>query len=149
MSTKKTIEKNILINAPKQKVWDTLFNDKTYRIWTESFIDGSYAETDWEVGSEIVFKGSKGYGMFGKIEEKLEPDFMCFKLEGLINSKGVKDSEGEEAKPYKDSRESYTLIETDGVTELDIVAVVSEEYFETMDKIWDEALLKVRELAEK
>ncbi len=149
MNTKKTIEKNILINASRQKVWDVLFTDDSYRIWTNEFSEGSYVETDWKVGSTILFKNAKEYGMFGKIEEMLVPDFMCFKLEGLISSNGVQDSESDKAQIYKGSRETYTLIEMDDVTELDIVAVVSEEYFDIMNEVWDKALLKVKELSEK
>ncbi len=28
---------SIVIDAPKEKVWDTMLEDKTYRIWTEAF----------------------------------------------------------------------------------------------------------------
>ena len=32
------------IDAPKEKVWDVLWNDETYRQWTTPFSEGSYAE---------------------------------------------------------------------------------------------------------
>jgi uncharacterized protein YndB with AHSA1/START domain len=31
------------INASKQKVWNTLWDDETYRLWTSAFAEGSYA----------------------------------------------------------------------------------------------------------
>ena len=42
----KMIIKDIDINASKEKVWNVLFDDATYRIWAASFMPGSYAVTD-------------------------------------------------------------------------------------------------------
>jgi hypothetical protein len=39
------------INAPKEKVWDALWKDASYRKWTAVFMDGSYAKSDWAEGS--------------------------------------------------------------------------------------------------
>jgi len=41
-----TIEFKIEINAPKQKVWEVLWNDATYRKWTNVFCEGTYALSD-------------------------------------------------------------------------------------------------------
>ncbi|MEX2593834.1 MAG: hypothetical protein WD426_13755 [Anditalea sp.] len=30
------------INAPKEKVWDTMLKDETYREWTSAFTEGSH-----------------------------------------------------------------------------------------------------------
>ncbi len=45
------------INAPKEKVWHTMLDDKTYRIWTEAFMPGSYYKGDWSKGSKMLFIG--------------------------------------------------------------------------------------------
>ena len=37
----------ITIDAPREKVWDVLWSDDTYREWTSVFSPGSRAETDW------------------------------------------------------------------------------------------------------
>lgn len=34
------------IDTPKEKVWDELWEDSSYRKWTSIFCEGSYAETD-------------------------------------------------------------------------------------------------------
>lgn len=31
------------INAPKEKVWNMMLEDATYRQWTEVFMPGSYS----------------------------------------------------------------------------------------------------------
>lgn len=52
------------INAPREKVWDTLWNDNSYRKWTSAFMEGSYAETDnWKEGSKVLFLSPGGDGM--------------------------------------------------------------------------------------
>lgn len=44
----KEIIKDIDINASKEKVRHVLFDDATYRIWAAEFMEGSYAESDWQ-----------------------------------------------------------------------------------------------------
>lgn len=53
----------IEINAPKEKIWNTMLNDETYRIWTETFAPGSYYKGDWAQGSKILFldRTKKGF----------------------------------------------------------------------------------------
>ena len=49
------------IDAPKEKVWNTLWNDATYRAWTSAFAEGSFAETDnWKEGSKVLFLDPNG-----------------------------------------------------------------------------------------
>ena len=48
---------SIVINASKEKVWNTMLEDKTYRIWTEVFSKGSHFIGDWRKGSKILFLG--------------------------------------------------------------------------------------------
>jgi hypothetical protein len=48
---------SIVINAPKEKVWNTMLNDDTYRVWTEAFTPGSHYVGDWNKGSKILFLG--------------------------------------------------------------------------------------------
>lgn len=46
-----TLEFKIEINAPKEKVWDILWNDATYKQWTSVFCEGNYVVSDWKEGS--------------------------------------------------------------------------------------------------
>lgn len=41
-----TLEFKIEINASKEKVWDVLWNEETYKQWTSVFCEGAYAESD-------------------------------------------------------------------------------------------------------
>ena len=69
---------SIDINAPREKVWNTMLEDQTYREWTSEFMPGSYYEGDWSQGSKITFlgpdeKGKLG-GMVARVTENRRPE---------------------------------------------------------------------------
>ncbi|MEO8151039.1 MAG: SRPBCC domain-containing protein [Bacteroidia bacterium] len=123
-----TLKFSTKINAPKEKVWETLWNDSTYRQWTAAFTPGSHALSDWNEGSKIKFLDGKGDGMSGIIDKKILNQQMTFKHQGEIK-KGV-----EEIKDWGEATESYFLSENNGVVELDVALTMDanadfENYF--------------------
>ncbi len=62
-----TIKKSITINAPREKVWEVLLQDKLTRLWYAEFSEGTKAETDWKEGSKVLFTDDTGSGMVGKV----------------------------------------------------------------------------------
>jgi len=105
---------DIRINAPKEKVWQVLWADKTYRQWTSAFTEGSHAKSDWQQGSRIEFLDGKGNGMFSVIDKKIDNIQMKFKHLGEIkNGTDVKSGWGE-------AFENYLLSESNGQTELKV-----------------------------
>jgi uncharacterized protein YndB with AHSA1/START domain len=138
-----TLKFTTKINAPRQKVWDTLWNDSTYRQWTAPFMEGSYAESDWEEGSKILFLTPKGDGMFGIIEKKIPNQQMTFKHLGEVK-KGI-----EEPKNWGDARESYQLKEKNGVTELDVEMDATDEFRQYFDDTFPKALNVLKRIAEQ
>src|SRR6188508_3009161 len=74
----------VKINAPKEKVWEVLWNDKTYREWTSVFSEGSYAVSDWKEGSKVQFLGPEGGGMFSKIAKLVPNEYMSFEHLGEL-----------------------------------------------------------------
>ncbi len=133
----------ITINAPKEKVWNALWDDKNYRNWTAVFMEGSYAESDWNEGSKIKFLSPGGDGMFGIIEKKVPNEQMIFKHMGEIKA-GV-----EEGKDWGGAHESYFLKEKNGVTELDVELNSTDDFEEYFSKTFPEALKKVKEISEQ
>ena len=141
-------EFEIKIDAPKEKVWNVLWNDATYRQWTAPFSEGSYAETDWKEGSKVKFIGPDGNGMVSIIKKSTPNAYMSIEHQGfLIND--VEDTQSDGAKIWQGAMENYTLRDTGGNTELLIESDITEEYLETFEKAWPAALQKVKELSEK
>lgn len=143
------IAKNIEIKAPKEKVWDVLLDDKSYREWTSVFHPGSYAEGGWEKGSKVYFKAPEGDGMVSIVEEHKPEEVITFHHVGVLKN-GVEDYQNEELKNWKDFRETYKVKSTgDGGTLLMIEQDITSDYFESFSDIWERALQKVKELSEK
>ena len=136
------------INAPKEKVWKTLWDDETYRKWTSVFTPGSYAESDWKEGSKILFLDGNGSGMVSKIETKRPNEFMSFMHLGEVKN-GLEDTESDKVKGWAGALENYTLKEVDDITELSVDIDMNDEYKEMFMKIFPKALEQVKILSEK
>jgi hypothetical protein len=141
--TMKTLNYSVSINAPKEKVWDKLWNDASYRQWTSAFSEGSYAETDWQEGSKVLFLSPGGDGMFGIIEKKVPYKEMTFKHLGEVK-KGV-----EEPKDWAGARESYQLQEANGTTQVNVKLDITEDYQEYFDKTFPKALDILKQISEQ
>ncbi len=143
----------IYINAPKEKVWDTMLGDATYREWTKAFNVGSYYKGDWSQGSKILFlgpnpDGSGEGGMVSRVQENRQYEFVSVEHVGMIQN-GVEDTTSEEVKKWIPAFENYTFTEKDGGTEVSVDLDLADEYKKMFDEMWPKALLLLKELAEK
>jgi uncharacterized protein YndB with AHSA1/START domain len=138
---------SISINAPREKVWNILWADQTYRQWTTPFMEGSYAVTDWQKGSKALFLGPDGGGMVARIEDNIPNEYLSIEHLGMVEN-GVEDTESDKVKEWAGAHENYTLKDVDGQTELLIEIDVNQEYAQMFNDMWPKALQKVKELAE-
>lgn len=149
----KKVHFSILINAPTEKVWNTMLDDATYRVWTNAFHEGSYYKGDWSKGSRMFFlgpnpiDGTEG-GMIADVVENRLYEFISIEHQGII-TKGVEDTESEEAQHWNKSSESYTFNKVNGNTELIVELEVEEEYADMFAEMWPRALKKLKEISEK
>ena len=120
----------------------------TYRQWTSAFSEGSYAVSDWKEGSQILFLGPDGSGMFSKIEKMVPNETMEFKHLGMVKN-GVEDLNSGQVKEWAGALENYRLKTLDGKTELVVDMDMTEEFKDYFINTWPKALDKVKELAEK
>jgi hypothetical protein len=142
-----------VINAPKPKVWSTMLDDKTYRLWTEPFMPGSHYVGDWSKGSKILFlapgKEGKMSGMVSRIAENRRHEYISIEHLGEVHD-GKEDTTSEAVKAWAGVHENYTFKDKGGATELLVEIDSSGGEFEEMFKnIWPQALQKLKELAEK
>ncbi len=142
---------SITINAPREKVWKTLWEDATYRAWTSAFHESSRAETDWKKGSKVLFLNDKNEGMASTITENIPNEYMGIKHLGLVMN-GVEDYDSEEARKWSGSYENYTLKTVNGATEVQVEmggAEIPKEFEDHFAEAWPKALNKIKELSEK
>ena len=143
---------SIDINAPKEKVWDAMLGDSTYRIWTEAFSPGGYFIGSWDKGSDIKFLGPNDRGtvdgMVSRIKENRPYEFVSIEHLGVIID-GKEDTSSEATKNWKGALENYTFEENDGKTEVVVDIDVADEHKEEFEKMWPKALERLKELAEK
>lgn len=134
---------SITINAPREKVWEILWNDDTYRKWTSAFNEGSHAVTDWKEGSQVLFLDGDGRGMVSRIARKIPNEYMSFEHLGEVNG-----ATNTDAATWAGAKENYTLTAVNGKTELSMDMDIEEEYKEMFSKMWPIALDNIKKLAE-
>lgn len=145
----------ITINAPKEKVWDAMLSDTTYREWTGEFMPGSHYEGSWEKGSKISFLGpapetGKEGGMVAKVLENRPYEFVSTEVVAIVDD-GTEDTESDFAKPWVGGTENYTFTEDNGVTTVavDITTNASDEDAAMFSEAWPQSLAKLKEIAER
>jgi hypothetical protein len=144
---------SIIINAPREKVWNTMLSDATYRTWTMPFHPGSYFKGDWSEGSKMLFIGPDSesgneMGMVSRIAKNREHEFISVEHLGIYKN-GIEDTESEDAKQWAPAFENYSFTDTDGGTEVRIDQDMLEEYKEMFEDMWPKALQILKELAEE
>ncbi|WP_027382485.1 SRPBCC family protein [Epilithonimonas caeni] len=143
-----TLKYQIEIVAPAEKVWDILWNEKTYSQWTYYFSPDSNMITDWEVGGKTYFTDSgKKNGMVSTIERIEKPKHLIFKHLGELHN-GVEDVDSEKVKAWNGSLEAYYLEENNGKTTLKVEVDSNDEFKEMFDNGFKKGLEVIKKLSE-
>lgn len=137
-----------VIDAPKQKIWDVLWNEKTYSEWTKFFSPGSVMKSDWKVGGKTYFLNPEGEGMVSTIDSIEPPDQIIFKHLGMIDKEGNEDIHSKEVMEWSGCFEKYILIDFDGKTKLHTEVQVEKEWQDHINTGFIKGLEVVKDLAE-
>ena len=137
---------SIKIKAPKEKVWQTLWEDKTLRDWGNIIDEGLYMVGEMAEGNEVQFISSvSGFGVTGVIEKLIPHEYVAFKQIADTMDSG----EQEREKEWTGGTESYELIEKNNIINLIVKIDVPPEQEETFRVRFPKALKRVKILAEK
>ncbi len=139
----KKLEFSIEINATKEKVWESLWQDQNYREWTAVFHEGSHYVSDLQKGSKVYFLGPNKDGMYAMVTESIPFEKMYFLHYGEYKN-------GVEQEPMfgDNAIEHYDLSETDGITTLTVTMNMVEEYVPYFASTFPKALEKIKEISE-
>ncbi|MDD3307834.1 MAG: hypothetical protein PHO29_12165 [Acetobacterium sp.] len=142
----KKIQFSIEINTAKERVWETLWEDITFRDWANIIDEGTYMKGAMKEGNEIEFISSvSGYGVTDLIEKLNPNEFVLFRHSADTKKSGQQERE----KEWTGGTESYSLAEKNGVTTLIVKTDVPKEQEETFKIRFPRALERIKTLAEK
>jgi uncharacterized protein YndB with AHSA1/START domain len=149
MAIEMKVENTIRINAPVSKVWEAL----TEPFWTKQYMFNCAVESDWKVGSPVLWKmqheGQEITPVKGNVEA-ITPGHLL-KYSVIDPGMGIPDI------PENYLHVTYELSETDGLTELKVTqdgyehaARGEQRYQEAVNAGgWSSILVVIRELLEK
>ena len=142
----KEIQFSIEINATKEKIWDTLQKDETFRQWAGIIDPGTYMVGELKEGNEVQFISSEnGYGVTSLVEKLTANEFLLLKHHADTQDDGKR----ERAQEWTGGEESYSLKEEDGSTTLTVVFGVPLEMEEYFKINYPKSLERVKVLAER
>ncbi len=135
---------SITIQAPKERVYQLMLADKTYREWTSAFAEGSCYQGSWDKGSQILFGDGKGSGMSARIAENTPAEFVSIEMLSMVYE-GVPNT----PRQWYDAFENYTFSESNGITTLQVdISGVPAEWADYLNEAWPKALAKLKEICE-
>lgn len=141
----KELQFSVEINATKERVWETLWQDESLREWASIIDPGTYMVGDLKEGSEVQFISSEsGYGVTSLVEKLTVNEFLLLRHRADTQEEGARERDNE----WTGGEETYALSESNGATTLTVAFDVPPElegYFKTN---YPKALNRVKELAE-
>lgn len=136
---------SVQINSSKEKVWNTLWDDKTFRIWANILDEGTYMVGELIEGNQIQFISSvNGYGVTSLVENVVPNEYLLLKHSADTQNTG----KDERDKQWTGGEEVYSLTETDGITTLSAIFDVPAELEDYFKDAYPRAFNKIKELAE-
>lgn len=151
MKTLTKLNKSIDIRASRERIWQVLTGQEEFRDWASAFMPGSYYEGTWNVGDTLRFlgpspDGSVG-GMITKVVEHTPGEhILCLHYGGVQDGKDV--FSGPEFEEWIGSTEEYRLTGGPDVHTLAISNDVPESFVSMFSTSWEQALARIKELAE-
>lgn len=144
----KTLNYSVRINAPKEKVWNTMLEPVAYKKWASAFSADSQFEGEWKQGTHMRFIDPNLGGTKAFLEEVKPFDRIHAKHVAIIAKDGSEDTQSAIAKTWIGITESYTLRENRGITELLIEINTHEDYEKMFDDGWPKAMGLLKTLCE-
>ncbi len=140
----------IKINAPTDKVYNTMLDQKGYSAWTKAFNGSSRYEGKWEKGAKIKFIGEqdgKEGGMVSRIKDIIPNKFVSIEHLGMLDGdKEIMDTE--EVKKWAGMLENYTFLKDGDKTRLIVEMDSIEEMASYFEETWPKALDLLKKLCE-
>ena len=133
------------IRASKERVWDVLWADETFRQWAGIIDPGTYMTGELKEGAEVQFISGNGYGVTSLVASVIPNEYLLLKHQADTQDTGARLRD----KEWTGGEESYSLAEKDGITTLTNAFDVPPNLEEYFNDAYPKALHRVKELSEK
>lgn len=142
----KEMQFSIQIHATKETVWDTLWQDETFREWAGIIDPGMYMAGILKEGNAVHYiSAENGYGVTSFVEKLIENELLLLRHQADTKDSGKERRDDE----WTGGKESYSLAEEDSMTTLTMACDVPRELEAYFAVTYPKALQRVKELAEK
>lgn len=136
---------SVEVHATKERVWDTLWQEETFRQWASIIDPGTYMVGELKEGDEVQFiSAENGYGVTSLVEKLTPGEFLLFRHRADTQDTGKRERD----KEWTGGQESYSLKEKAGITTLTVNFDVPPEQEKYFKENYPKALNKLKELAE-
>lgn len=143
MKNLKTISFSIPSHSDREKIWNLLWNPKSYEKWTAVFAEGSHYKGTLKQDNTIQFLGKDDGGMVSTIEKLIENEQMVFSHQKELR-KGI-----ETESTWQGAKEIYYLKkENDTNTELQLIMDVTPDMEAYFNNAFPKALALIKQLSE-
>ena len=141
----KELQFSIDIQATNDVVWDTLWQDETFREWASIIDPETYMVGELKEGNEVQFISAHGgYGVTSLVEALIPNEFLLLRHSADTQASGTRERE----KEWTGGKEAYSLKENDGITTLTVTFDVPEEMESMFKDSYPRALERIKQLAE-
>lgn len=142
----KEIQFQVEIDASREKVWATLWQDETFREWASLIDPETYMVGELKEGNEVQFISAHGgYGVTSLVEKYIEGEFLLLRHQADTQDEGKRERE----KEWTGGAESYALTDNIGATILTVTFDIPPEQEEYFNANFPKALERVKLLAER
>ena len=136
----------IEVNASKETVWKTLWQDETLRQWAGLIDPETYMIGELQEGQEVQFISAEGYGVISLVAKLVPYEYVLFRHKADTKDEGEHTREDQ----WTGGDESYLLTSKDAdSTVLALTFDVPVELEEIMNASYPQALAKIKELSEQ
>jgi uncharacterized protein YndB with AHSA1/START domain len=141
------VKRSIEINAPASTVWDVLTKPEFTRYWISNFggIDGEI-ESDWKMGSPVLWKGADGKVIVEGNVTALNPGQSVRFTVFDVRSERPPISDKDGITYILDSQDGHTVL---SVAQGDFGKMPdAEKYYDATVETWEKVLPEIKSLAE-
>lgn len=135
----------IEVNAHKELIWNVLWQDETLREWAGIIDPGTYMVGELKEGGEVQWiSAENGYGVTSLVEKVIPNELVVFRHQADTKNAGANTRD----KQWTGGTERYKLVEKQGITTLVTEFDVPDELKEYFNKVYPQALRKIKDLSE-